>query len=238
MALMAFLIENAPKGATFIDCGAFAWLYSLFATSIRNDCFAIGLEPSAVTFGRFVQNIQLNELHNRILPLHLAAASQERVMSLPHQYGVFTLCPGEALSKTGAPDHSETVLCMTLDTLIEGKTDFATSRMYEKRFPLNHVAVIKIDVEGAELDVLNGAFQLIERFKPVFICEALNDTAFNHLIGFFQKVGYVAKWVAGERNIIAATPAAMEKIDAEFPVWFSEQSPGQQTITATEVIKR
>lgn len=232
LALMAFLLESAPEVPTIIDCGAFAGLYSLFAARVRNDCFAIGLEPSAVTFGRFVQNIQLNELNNRILPLHLAAGSEQRVMALPHQYGIFNLCPGEALSKTHAPDHTETVLCIKLDALIEGKTDFAASRMYEKRFPLRDVTVVKVDVEGAELSVLKGASQLIEEFKPVFICEALNDTAFNELVEFFGVAGYVAKWIQGERNIVAATPSKMERIDTHFPAWLDEKCVGEYIISA------
>jgi hypothetical protein len=40
---------------------------------------------------------------------------------------------------------------------------------------LKHVDFIKIDVEGAELEVLKGALELIGRNKPVLIIETLGE---------------------------------------------------------------
>jgi FkbM family methyltransferase len=55
------------------------------------------------------------------------------------------------------------------------------------------VAFVKIDVEGHELNVLNGAVGLIERSRPVFLVEAEDRhraDATSSVFGFFQRRGY------------------------------------------------
>ena len=35
---------------------------------------------------------------------------------------------------------------------------------------------MKLDVEGGELEVLRGATEMFERFRPILICEVLDET--------------------------------------------------------------
>ncbi len=50
-----------------------------------------------------------------------------------------------------------------------------------------HVDLIKIDVDGYEKNVLEGARKVIKKFKPIMIVE-LNDDI--EIIEFFRKEGY------------------------------------------------
>jgi FkbM family methyltransferase len=53
------------------------------------------------------------------------------------------------------------------------------------------VAAIKIDVEGAELDVLAGAYELLRHEGPSLLIEALDDAALAQLTTFLATMDYV-----------------------------------------------
>ena len=44
---------------------------------------------------------------------------------------------------------------------------------YVQKHKIPAVDLIKIDVEGAELDVLEGGLEILERHRPIIICEIL-----------------------------------------------------------------
>jgi hypothetical protein len=55
------------------------------------------------------------------------------------------------------------------------------------------VAFVKIDVEGHELNVLNGAIEILERSKPIFLVEAEDRhraAATESVFEFFRDKGY------------------------------------------------
>ena len=63
---------------------------------------------------------------------------------------------GYGSTQTGGVSETRTLPCVTLDSLL-------------KHFPTPDV--LKIDVEGAELGVLQGGSQLIDNVRPVIYCE-------------------------------------------------------------------
>ena len=54
------------------------------------------------------------------------------------------------------------------------------------------IGMIKIDVEGAELLVLNGTKKIIEKYKPNFLIEGLTKQELREQIDFFKPYEYVA----------------------------------------------
>ena len=66
-------------------------------------------------------------------------------------------------TQTGGVAEEQIVITVSLDWLSE-------------RYPLPDV--LKIDVEGAELEVLRGAEQLLERRRPLLLCEISGETSF------------------------------------------------------------
>lgn len=53
------------------------------------------------------------------------------------------------------------------------------------------VAVIKVDVEGMELDVLKGAEQLIEKDKPLLVVEASTSSSYSLVEEFMKNKKYL-----------------------------------------------
>jgi len=56
----------------------------------------------------------------------------------------------------------------------------------------NKISVIKIDVEGYELNVLQGMTELIQLHRPIIITEIFESINFNNVISFFEKMNYVS----------------------------------------------
>jgi FkbM family methyltransferase len=56
-------------------------------------------------------------------------------------------------------------------------------------------AVVKIDVEGAEEDVLKGAHEVFRRSHPTLICEVHNERAATGVAAWLANMGYQSEWL-------------------------------------------
>jgi FkbM family methyltransferase len=54
----------------------------------------------------------------------------------------------------------------------------------------NKISIIKIDVEGFEVNVLNGARQLILKHRPIIIVEIYEKINLKSVINFFEEINY------------------------------------------------
>jgi len=57
------------------------------------------------------------------------------------------------------------------------------------------VVLIKIDVEGSEIEVLKGADETIQRCKPVMVCEAQTDAMYKAIDNLLKPYGYTCTGV-------------------------------------------
>ncbi|MBZ5568034.1 MAG: class I SAM-dependent methyltransferase [Acidobacteriia bacterium] len=157
---LSFLEETLRPGMVFIDVGANIGLYTLFAaTLVESRGTVLALEPSRREFRHLSDNLRLNAAHNvRALPLaasHLSSVTELLVAEAAHA-GHNTL--GGFAYDNVAAEARQPVSTTTLDSLVQ-----------EQR--LARVDVIKIDVEGHEWFVLQGARDTLARFRPVLLLE-------------------------------------------------------------------
>lgn len=152
---MNLLLDFLRPGDVFIDVGANVGVYSLLA-SVVPDVETWAFEPSSDTAGEARANVTLNGMDDRIHVVQAAVGAEpgEALLSV----GLGTVNRLVADSNGGA---AETVPVVTVDGLVP-----ESDRM--------RVRMMKIDVEGTELDVLRGAQQAIESARPIIIAEA-ND---------------------------------------------------------------
>ena len=69
-----------------------------------------------------------------------------------------------------------------------GAKHFSVTQKTLDSFEFKHVDLIKINVEGGELGVVNGAINTIHKWKPVVLFEQ-NEK----VVDFFAKLGYNIK---------------------------------------------
>lgn len=140
-------------GETAIDVGANIGALAVpMANAVGPKGRVIALEPQRVLHQMLCANAALNGLTNMVC-LNAAASAKEGLVSVPAlDYGSANNFGGIALNSNAA--QTETVACLTVDAL---------------KAPA--CRLIKIDVEGMELEVLKGAEGTLVRHRPVLHVE-------------------------------------------------------------------
>lgn len=164
--LLEDLRRRRPRG-TAIDVGAHVGNHTLWMAAVCG-LDVIAIEPNPVTGSQLIRNIQLNHLETKVRVFPVAAGAREGTARLE------SLNPANSGMTRAVEDAAGTVQMMTIDSL-----------------NLSDVGVIKIDVEGQELDILNGARQTIARCHPLLYIEADGEQARDRVGAFLEPFGYV-----------------------------------------------
>lgn len=133
---MGFLLHLLRADDLFADIGSNIGSYTLLASGHRG-AKTFAFEPIPITFAILKNNIAINEIENKVTALNIGLGSKQG--SLKFTNGLDTM-NHVAMDNDPAGAVLE-VMVDTLDNVLGGKA------------PL----LIKIDVEGFETDVLNGA---------------------------------------------------------------------------------
>jgi len=143
---MAAVQQLLKPGGTFIDVGGNKGDFSLLAAKVVGDSGkVICIEPEHTNAGWIHSSLGMNRYRNiTICELALSDQNGDAVLHLGTKSGLHTLRDSALERELG----SVIVKTRTLDSLLQEKG-------------IRHVDVIKIDVEGAELQVLRGALQTI-----------------------------------------------------------------------------
>jgi FkbM family methyltransferase len=148
-------ILNFRKGMIFIDVGAHIGRYTVRAgLKAGRKGTIIAVEPNIDNYRLLRENISLNGLHN-CLPLNIAAYRRDAKLAL------YTGNDSAKNSiKTDLGKGSQKVQARALDNVLRENS-------------VEKVDLIKIDVEGAEYDVLKGLEETLEQDSPVLMVELL-----------------------------------------------------------------
>jgi FkbM family methyltransferase len=181
----AFLDRTLRRGMTVVDVGANDGLYTLFAAGrVGRRGRVLAFEPSSRERRVLERNIAVNRLRNIVVvPSALANEPGQATLQIaPSLHGGHNTLGGFAHKGVDAVA-TEQVEVETLDAVIA-------------RLAIAKVDAIKIDVEGAELKVLQGARDVLQRLRPVLLIEA-NDDALRKqeasttgLIALLRSLGY------------------------------------------------
>jgi FkbM family methyltransferase len=180
----AFLDRVLRLGMTFLDIGANDGIYTVFAAKrVGSEGVVWAFEPSTRELERLRFNLDLNQLTARVFPVALAECNGEaqfKVAGYEHEahntLGDFAYAGVEA----GA---AQTVALRRLDDVVADN-------------PPARIDIIKMDVEGAEFRVLQGATATLQKYRPIIMFEVSESSLRNQgtsgaqLVEFVRAQGY------------------------------------------------
>ncbi len=140
-------------GAVILDVGANFGYYSIkLASAMQGDGRIFAFEPCKTTFTRLRTNIALNQLESIIHPVTCGLSERVGVAYLDQLDGNSGAATLSAQAKGDA---------IELDTLDH------FCQVNEVR----HIDVIKVDVEGSELRVIEGGRETLSHHQPIIMIE-------------------------------------------------------------------
>lgn len=195
---------SAPSGI-LVDVGANIGYFALIAAKYWRHVYAF--EPSYRTFAMLARNIRLNPL--------LAPKVDAFQLALSDHTG-----QSRFFNSAQHPDLGSLRAIPSGDALVENVEVDTLDRVLQD-VP---VAFMKIDVEGGELDVLNGGRSVIDRHQPLVLCEMFEpfQKRFGHtcrdIADFFLKRDYEGFRVLGDqtsRGQVRLNPLDVDQLRAD-----------------------
>ena len=152
---MAFVLHAIRAGDLFVDIGANIGAYTVLAASIPGARCA-AFEPAPETFQRLAENIRLNDFGSRVNANQMALGSED---------GDLLFTKGlDSVNHVATPDDNAenrtTVPVRRLDSVLENENP----------------VVMKIDVEGYEMRVLEGADAILKNPALIGVVLEMNGS--------------------------------------------------------------
>lgn len=164
-----------PESA-IIDIGANIGFISVYLAKKFKDCHVYSYEPTAYAFECLKTSKELNRLDN--LEVFKLAIGENN-------------CQGEIYSPT-EKTYNKSLGSINFNVDIQRDKTYVKEKIdivsLDEHLGLEkNVSLIKIDVQGTELNVLRGAIRLIQKHKPAIIIE-IDDTYYDRPLEMRQSI--------------------------------------------------
>ena len=145
-----FLKYLINRNFNSLDVGAYKGVYTYFISKYSKKVFAF--EPNPKSFEILKKTVSKNV---KVLPYALSDKSRHDFLKIPK-------------GRKGYSNQGGSIRNVKLDKKF-GKLKIETKKIDDLK--LKNIGFIKIDAEGVELKVLNGANKLIKKYKPTLLIE-------------------------------------------------------------------
>jgi len=176
-------IRKCNVEGTYLDIGANIGNHSVF---FMNECKCsklISIEPEPSIYAVLIKNIVVNNKKKIIAKTYNCALGDKECK-------VSMFMNPKNCGNTQVTNENGDINCHILDDLIDD----------------SNVKLIKIDTEGYELKILNGAKKIILGQHPILVCEADTPDKFNNINSFLSQFGYKT-----DKKKMAPTPTFLWK---------------------------
>jgi FkbM family methyltransferase len=204
--IAAYRRELKP-GANVIDVGANMGAHTLeFARAVGPQGRVLACEPTAHVFTRLLANLEANpELRPRVY------ADQVMLMA-----SLDEALPPELVSSWPLGNDPERDQASWGRPYPTTGASISTMDRWVAEHNMDRVDLIKIDVEGNECAVLDGAVDVLHRYRPVIVCEVFaqplmaQGRTVDELLDRFDAAGYRLETLRG-RPVTRSALARLER---------------------------
>jgi FkbM family methyltransferase len=204
-------VDRVRRSSFAFDIGAHTGIYSLAAGNANPHCVVHSFEPMGPAFYRLILNIEANGQQSQIRAYNIGITHQNGPIKLLAPRRPYPLIDPCASIATGDSNGFESfnAIGRTLDSLIDSNN-------------LNGGLLMKIDVENAEGQVLNGGEALIKKHRPDIFIELLGHTRAASIATWLEIIGYKLYHIdEGTENIIARNLVDSSSLEANNSNWFA-----------------
>ena len=150
------------KGMDVVDVGAFVGDSAIYF-ALKGAKRVIAVEPHPVAYVEMLKNIDVNKLADVVIPVNAALASKPGKICIGDVTVTGTVTTRYTPSGYGGVDCEDEAPAVTLDELMS-------------RFSINgDEAVLKMDCEGCEFDVILNDYEHVKLFKELIFEYHLNE---------------------------------------------------------------
>lgn len=192
------LLSICCKDEYIIDVGAnIGYVLMNIALRVGDDGMVFGFEPHPMAFSKLVKNIKLNDLKN----VHFEQLAIGNSIGKIVPYTVNELNLGMNKVRQSFTGSNDDVVLTTLDKYCDDNN-------------VSKVDLIKIDVEGYEMKVLEGAEHILQKFRPKLFIEisgenlAEQNSSPLNVIEFLSSRDYTI--IRADNNVVVTSSYKLE----------------------------
>jgi len=182
-----FIISHLRPGKVFLDVGANLGYFSIIAKTVVPGCEVAAVEPNPPLIKLLKKSRERNPKLSGIAILEIALSKESGWLPLicaEDNSGLSHL--GTASPDAGTGDNPQTV-----SVKVEVWDEYAPLNGWDRE-----TSVMKMDIEGAEMDALRGMKSWLSKWRPAVVVEANDDNLARfgnsraELEAFFLDFGY------------------------------------------------
>ena len=172
--------REVRKAEIAIDIGAYLGIYSILAAKLGCPR-VISIEPNLSNFVQLQKNLLLNNLGDSVESRRVAVGAESKTVSM--------ITPGGRPNSSGSQISNSPTGRELESWEIESEVDMVTldSILVDETAC---ISVIKIDAEGYELFILQGATRILMSHGPSILIELLNEEKKSEADNFLKIFGY------------------------------------------------
>lgn len=192
------LLRYVSRPDIVVDVGANLGNHTLFFARVMNARSVIAFEANPRTFDALCETVRVNGLSS-VQPRNEAVSDQAGRVRVHTEHA-----PDSLNLAYVTPSATGDVAAVRLDDLTyAGK-----------------VTLVKVDVEGHELQVLTGAARLLERDRPVLCVEMHGRTDMAQVGGWLAKLGYIIVERSGSAPTYVLLPSRRRRAMVALAAWW------------------
>jgi len=192
--LANFFKERISPGAVCFDIGANVGVYALqFAEWSKPNGTVVAFEPNPPTAAALRRHIAMNQLTQRVKVIEEAVADQAGTAE-------FFAAGCDLTNRLGAPSPFISNRAHTISVPITTVDEYVAHSGLEPD-------VMLIDVEGFEIQVLRGAYQVLKRHPEMLLVVEMHPDAWEsarttrqQTAGLFQELGVSVVGLSGQKD--------------------------------------